>query len=525
MEDKSLIEQQYEALLTANEYIDKLENGIDMAISNALSEENLTLYNQIVEGLDWLSEAIKLTKNIEFINLDESVIKDKLAKLEVFLKNKNFDSFSKSLKNILPILRYWNKQLKRLCTNIKILDGTYVYEQEKILCIPHITIANDCIYALKNLGYHVIEWSKEEVTNNEDAQAIVNFVRNNKINYIFSINFVPVYSYICNQLNIPYISWTVDTPMYSIYAKEITNRNNFSFIYDRIVAEDLKTRTKTSNIYYMPVAANIERLDKIRISATDVKKYKIDASFLGTTGIENELNLMINHISPELINKINEMFNLQHKNTQEFLIKKLLDEKLCENLFSLLCNLGFNVPRKELGYIYASQNEIVSFILSRKFNELERINLVQTLSSKFRFNVYGDDNWAKIQGKFLKFKGNAEHFIEMPKVFKLSKININLTRVYVESGLPMRVFDIMGSKAFLVTNNKEDIEKYFIDGKDLVIYRDINDLIDISQYYLHHEKERQRILLSGYEKVKKEHTYEIRLNKIMSIVKSNMIKG
>lgn len=522
MNDKNLIDQQYEALLTANEYIDKFENGINIAIYNTPSQENLILYNQLIDGLDWLSEVVRLTKDLEFIELDENIVQDKIIKLKLFLENKNFNSFIKLLKSILPTITGWNKHLKRICNNIKDIEGTYVYEQEKILCIPHITIANDCMDAFENLGYDVVKWPTEEITNDEDAQNIVNYINNNKINYVFSVNFVTVYSYICNQLNIPYISWTVDTPMYSIYAKEITNKNNFSFIYDRIVAEDLKNKTGANNIYYMPVAANTERLDKIKLSGNDTKEYKTDISFLGTTGLENELNLIMNNLSPQLINKINDLFSLQSKNTQEFLIKKLLDKDLCKEVFDILCNLNFTVPKKDLGYIYASENDVVSFILARKFNELERINLVQNLSNKFKFNVYGDDNWTQVQGKFLKFKGNAEHFIEMPKVFKLSKININLTRIYVESGLPMRVFDIMGSKGFLLTNNKEDIQKYFIDGEDLVVYRDLKDLMDISQYYLHHENERQKILLNGYEKVKKEHTYEIRLNEIMSIVKSHM---
>ncbi|MFW2501330.1 CgeB family protein [Clostridium diolis] len=525
MDDKSLINQQYEALITANEYMDKFEHGLNIALSNAPTQDNSILYNQLIDGLDWLSEVVRLTKDLEFVDLDESLIKDKIIKMQNSLENNNLNSFLKLLKSILPTIQHWNKRLKQICNNINYVEGIYVYKQEKILCIPHITIANDCMDAFKNLGYEVIKWHKEEITGNGDIQNIVDFVNNNKIDYVFSVNFTPVYSYICDQLNVPYISWTVDTPMYSLYAKEITNKNNFSFIYDRIVAEDLKYKTGANNIYYMPVAANIERLDKIKILGRDTKEYKTDISFLGTTGLENELNLIMKHLSPTLIDKINNLFNLQYENPQEFLIKKLLDEDLRKEVFDLLCNLNFNVPKKDLGYIYASENDVVSFILARKFNELERINLVQTLSDKFKFNVYGDDNWTKIRGQFLKFKGNAEHFLEMPKVFKLSKININLTRVYVEAGLPMRVFDVMGSKGFLVTNNKEDIQKYFIDGEDLVIYRDSRDLIEISEYYLHHENERQKILLNGYEKVKKDHTYEIRLQEIMSIVKSNMHKS
>ncbi|MGK0469238.1 glycosyltransferase family protein [Clostridium sp.] len=165
------------------------------------------------------------------------------------------------------------------------------------------------------------------------------------------------------------------------------------------------------------------------------------------------------------------------------------------------------------------------FFLARKFNEIERIEMVSFKSNKFDFKVYGDEAWDLICGKNLRNMGKVEHYNEMPKVFKSSKIN--LTRVYVESDLPMRVFDVLDSKGFLVTNYKSDIVKCFNNGKDLIIYRDLQDLVEIIEYYLHNEKERQNIIINGYEKVKNEHTYEVRLKQLMNIVEklSNNWKG
>ncbi|MCW6110464.1 MAG: hypothetical protein E6917_05120 [Clostridium botulinum] len=97
--------------------------------------------------------------------------------------------------------------------------------------------------------------------------------------------------------------------------------------------------------------------------------------------------------------------------------------------------------------------------------------MIKTLSKIFNCHVYGEINWTNLKDDNIIYKGYAEHFYKMPKVFKCSKININQTRIYVDSGLPMRVFDALESKGFLVTNYKADIDKYFVYRKDLVIYR------------------------------------------------------
>ncbi len=49
-------------------------------------------------------------------------------------------------------------------------------------------------------------------------------------------------------------------------------------------------------------------------------------------------------------------------------------------------------------------------------------------------------------------------------------------------------------------------------------FRTPEELVDKADYYLKHEKERMRIGLNGYQKVKKCYTYEQQLNKIISIL-------
>ncbi len=75
-------------------------------------------------------------------------------------------------------------------------------------------------------------------------------------------------------------------------------------------------------------------------------------------------------------------------------------------------------------------------------------------------------------------------------------------------------------KEYFLARKLTHIERtlLFEEGKEIVTFRTPEELVDKADYYLKHEKERMRIGLNGYQKVKKCYTYEQQLNKIISIL-------
>ena len=103
----------------------------------------------------------------------------------------------------------------------------------------------------------------------------------------------------------------------------------------------------------------------------------------------------------------------------------------------------------------------------------------------------------------------------MPKVFYGSKINLNFTIPNIQSGIPLRVWDILGAGGFLLTNYQPELELYFDIGKDLEIFEDASQLEQKASYYLSHEKERAQIAENGYQKVKGTHSYMRRIQEMI----------
>ena len=111
--------------------------------------------------------------------------------------------------------------------------------------------------------------------------------------------------------------------------------------------------------------------------------------------------------------------------------------------------------------------------------------------------------------------GIADYTTKMPLVFRRSKINLNITLRSIISGVPLRVMDILAAGGFLITTYQKEIEEYFEDGKELVIARTPEEMLELTAYYLEHEDERKEIAAAGQKKVYEEFAYTKLLPKIL----------
>lgn len=66
-----------------------------------------------------------------------------------------------------------------------------------------------------------------------------------------------------------------------------------------------------------------------------------------------------------------------------------------------------------------------------------------------------------------------------------------------------------------MTNYQEELNDYFEIGKDIEAYGSIDELLEKCAYYLEHEDIRRKIAENGYEKVKKYHTYNVRIAEML----------
>ena len=142
--------------------------------------------------------------------------------------------------------------------------------------------------------------------------------------------------------------------------------------------------------------------------------------------------------------------------------------------------------------------EQLSYTMATYVTQQERITLLKLLAKKHSVTLFSRDIPDILSG--VTFMGSANYLKEMPYIFYHSKINLNITLKILQTGIPLRALDILGSGGFLLSNYQEEIIENFIPDEDVVIYADIQDALDKAEYYLTHEDKRKRIALSGQKK-------------------------
>jgi spore maturation protein CgeB len=110
---------------------------------------------------------------------------------------------------------------------------------------------------------------------------------------------------------------------------------------------------------------------------------------------------------------------------------------------------------------------------------------------------------------------------QLVKTINASKIIITSNNIY--NSLSMRYTETLACGGFLLADEPEDIDILgFVDGRHLVLYKDLKDLRDKIQYYLKHDRERERIAKRGMDLVRKHHSCKRRVREFTNIVKREL---
>lgn len=87
----------------------------------------------------------------------------------------------------------------------------------------------------------------------------------------------------------------------------------------------------------------------------------------------------------------------------------------------------------------------------------------------------------------------------------------------VKKDLNMRVFETMGTKTCLLTDDVPDIRDLFEDHRHLVLFSNVDEAVDSLRRLIKNDEMRNFIADQGYKEVLANHTYQKRVEKILEI--------
>lgn len=357
-----------------------------------------------------------------------------------------------------------------------------------------------------------LDRSQDMRLNEELAGKMIRFMAGRNYDMVFSYNYFPVISLACNACEVKYVSWVYDSPLVALYSNTIHFPKNYVFIFDKGTYMDLKN-CGVHTVYYLPLAADVEKYDSYHNSEELHKIYDAQISFVGSTYMErrNQLFKKLQGVSPYVRGYLDGVMKAQ----QEIYGALLLEDMLTPDIMS---QIEQTVPWTQNidGFERASW-VFAHYHLARHIAALQRREILKMLSEEHQVVLYTYEKTPFLPK--VENRGPAGYNKEAAFIYRNSRINLNITLRSIISGIPLRAFEIIGSGGFLLTNYQEDFQDCFVPGEDFVFYENNEDLLEKTDYYLHHEKERREIARNGYEKVKAYHTYKNRVEEIMAVVK------
>lgn len=327
---------------------------------------------------------------------------------------------------------------------------------------------------------------------------------------VFTFNYSVVVSQNCNKHHVKYASWVYDSPLVSLYSYTITNPCNYIFLFDSAQYLELKNGG-INTVYYMPLAVNVNRLDKMNCTPKVHQVFDSEISFVGSMYNEkHNLFERLSDVSPYTRGYLDAVIQAQLKVYGVNFIENLLTADILQELQKAVPYTPNRDGIETPAFIYAN------YFIARKMAQIERHNLLEEVSAQFHTKLYTHNPTPELPN--IQNMGAIDFYDNMPYVFKCSKINLNISLRSIKNGIPLRCMDIMGAGGFLLSNFQADFLEHFIPDEDFVYFESKEDLSQKCKYYLKHEKERLAIAKNGYEKVKEYHNYERRLNEIFDII-------
>lgn len=354
----------------------------------------------------------------------------------------------------------------------------------------------------------------------EFERVIEEKIRGTHYDMVFTVNYFPLISNVCERTGVNYVSWTCDNPLISMYHESVFHDCNYIFTFDKTNYLEFRGMG-VKHIWYLPLAVDTERMDALlgapeeagRRNATQdskMRKYRGDVAFVGSLYERNSYDKIKNRLPEYLRGYFDAVMEAQLNISGANIVEPMLTTNILEQLqeyFQLEKSEG---SFSDLGLIF--QTTVLGF----KIAEIERRRALIELSKHYKVNVYSNSDVSDLLR--IQYCGSVDYWSEMPKVFRMSKINLNFTIPNIKSGIPLRIWDVLGCGGFLLTNYQAEIPYYFKEREDLVCFDSLEDLCEKVGYYLEHEEERKRIAWNGYRKVREKHSYIERIHTILDTV-------
>jgi len=403
-----------------------------------------------------------------------------------------------SLKNTKSV-RLWDRlrypKLKEKVTKIALIDFGYFLTAEVEKAIRH-------------LGHKV---AKVPVKKGEDGEVIVSRLLSSILEFkpdmFLTINHLGfdedgVLTSFFKSIEMPVASWYVDSPNLIVKAFDKNVSPYVSlFLWDKGYISDMKAMG-FELVEYLPLATDTDVFKPLKLSRKDINRFSSDIGFVGNSMVEPVAE-RLEKVPFELrfiVEMLAQHISFSHVSFDESL--RILNNDEQEKIMAL--------PIQE-------RLDLEAAVLW-KSTLLYRLSCIEKLKES-RPGIHGDKGWHELLSRDFSVRPPLNYYRELPLFYNACKINFNATNLQMGSAVNQRVFDVPACGAFLLTDDQDALGELFDIGKEVITYKNREELPELIRFYLNNSQERKRIAERGRERIVREHTYVHRIKMLIDNMK------
>ena len=324
---------------------------------------------------------------------------------------------------------------------------------------------------------------------------------------LFSINYWPLLSKVCQSRGLKYIAWCYDNPLNVERVEEtLANSVNYVFLFDRVQYQRYKN-AGFDTVFHLPLGVNRKRMERMTISVSETAKYSADVALVGKL-YESQLSEIMAPLNAYTRGFLDALIRIQTDIRACYLLDECISDELIQEI-------NRQYLEKEPDTRVRMSREALSYAMASEVTRRDRIVLLSLLGARFDTRLYSYQNSEVIQN--VKKYPAVNYWTEMPKIFACSRINLNPSLRIIQTGIPLRAFDIMGAGGFLLSNGQAELLELYENGREMAVYEGMEDAIDKTDFYLRHEDIRKQIAENGRKKTLEEYSLQNRFKTIMDI--------
>jgi spore maturation protein CgeB len=137
-----------------------------------------------------------------------------------------------------------------------------------------------------------------------------------------------------------------------------------------------------------------------------------------------------------------------------------------------------------------------------------------------KLRVWGSDwtRWPGYNAHKERIMPRPIYYFEFADVISRSRIALGLLREEAGDLHTQRTFEIPACGTLQIAPRNDEIESFFEDGKEIVLFSSLEELASKVKYFMKHDAERKKIAKRGFDRVTSEkHTYVDRVDTMLKL--------